>query len=220
MVSGIRLCPAHLPLLTFSSQSYVSCLFNVGMITMHSGLLSAVLHPDLWFRSKLPDLKRSEDLHGTESISKLLGGRCLFGAQQFYCSCLLWKKTHNSWAVFLHSTLQCCYAPNSDVLASAETPAPRYKDWLTLSAGSGYMLLLFFFHPKLPQLLQHKAPPLHTKTHILTTTSFPTCPNVKAPPGVVNCCQHGPTFFFPPQQSAITAGSFSSAFDIYISTEF
>lgn len=198
MVSGIRLCPAHLPLLTFSSQSYVSCLFNVGMITMHSGLLSAVLHPDLWFRSKLPDLKRSEDLHGTESISKLLGGRCLFGAQQFYCSCLLWKKTHNSWAVFLHSTLQCCYAPNSDVLASAETPAPRYKDWVTLSAGSGYMLLLFFFSSQASTASTAQSTPTshkntHTHDHLLSHMSK--CESS------TRGCQLLPTrayFFFPP----------------------
>lgn len=211
-------CP--LPLLTFSSQSYVSCLFNVGMITMHSELLSAVLHPDLWFRSKLSDLKRSEDLHGAESVSKLLNGQCLFGAQQVYCSCLLWKRhiMENSWTVFLHPTLQGFYAPNSDILASAETPALRYKDWVTLSAGSGYMLLLFF-HPKLPQLLQRKAPPTshkntHTHDHLLFHMS-----KCEALPGLSTVANAG-LLFFHPQQSAITAGSFSSAFDIYISTEF
>lgn len=191
-------CP--LPLLTFSSQSYVSCLFNVGMITMHSELLSAVLHPDLWFRSKLSDLKRSEDLHGAESVSKLLNGQCLFGAQQVYCSCLLWKRhiMENSWTVFLHPTLQGFYAPNSDILASAETPALRYKDWVTLSAGSGYMLLLFF-HPKLPQLLQRKAPPTPHFTQKHTYPRPPPLPHVQmwSSTRVVNCCQHGPTFFSP-----------------------
>lgn len=105
----------------------------------------------------------------------------------------------SSRTLCLHSTL--C-APYSNILASTETPVPKYKDWLTLSAGSSYML---FFHPKLPQLWQHKVPWLHIKsTDIQTTISFSTRPNMKLYQG----CQLLPTWpcFFS------SAGSHQSLF--------
>ena len=162
-------------------------------------------------------IRESKALSGTESTQRLL-----MDSDWFYCSCLLWGGhiMDNSWTFFLRSPLQRFYAPYSYILASTETPVPKYKDWVTLSAGSGYMLFFFFLLPKLPQLWQHKAPPLHIKTHIHTTTSFSTRPNVKLYQG----CQLLPTwpysFLPPPQQAAIRACSDSSAFDIYIATEF
>lgn len=57
------------------------------------------------------------------------------------------------------------YAPYSDILASAEAPAPQHKDWVTLSAGSGYRVVFFcFFIPGLHSFDRHKAPS-HINTH-------------------------------------------------------
>lgn len=103
------------------------------------------------------------------------------------------------------------YAPYSDILASAETLAPQHKDWVTLSAGSGYRL--FFSDRACTALTGTKHP--HTKTHILTTASPSASPNAVLYQG----CQMLPAWPYPPskpppplQQSAIRAASCQPSF--------
>lgn len=117
------------------------------------------------------------------------------------------------------------YAPYSDILASAETLAPQHKDWVTLSAGSGYRL--FFSARACTALTGTKHP--HTKTHILTTASSSASPNALLYQG----CQMLPAWPYhpqPPPPPPTLPHLFSSQpseplpvsppFDIYISTEF
>lgn len=96
----------------------------------------------------------------------------------FYCFYLLWKGhvTGISQTSFLPSTLQCIYALNSHILASSETPVPKYKEWVTLSAGSGYMH--FFFSSQASTALTaqsipttHKNAHTHIHDHLLFHTS-------------------------------------------------
>lgn len=82
----------------------------------------------------------------------------------------------NSQTLFLHSTMQRFYAPYSYILASTETPVTKYKDWVTLSAGSGYSICLFFFSSQASTALTaqstrtpHKN--THTHCHLLFHTS-------------------------------------------------
>lgn len=182
-------------------------------------LVSTVLHLDLWFRSKEWSESQKLCLVKKTHIEKLLMDNVfsVHSSDWFYCPCLLWKGhiMDSSWTLFLHSTLQCFYAAYSYILASAETPVSKYKDWVTLSAGSGYMI---FSSQASTALTAQSTPTPHKKN---TYTLPPPFPHVQmwSSTRVVNYCQHGPTFCFA-QQAAIRACSDSSAFDIYISTEF
>lgn len=163
----------------------------------------------------------SEASSDTGNIRRLLmdGGISVHSSDWFHCSCLLWKGhiMDNWWTLFFHSALLCFYAPYSYIVACAETPAPSTQRLSDIICWQ--WLYAFFFHPKLPQLWQHKAPPLHTKIPHAHYQLLFTRPNGSST-RVVNYCQHGPAFFFFSQQAAIRACSDSTAFDIYISTEF
>lgn len=80
--------------------------------------------------------------------------------------------------------------PYSDILASAETPAPQHKDWVTLSAGSGYRL--FFFHPKFAQLWQAQS--ILTQKHTYSLPPPLLRVQMRCFTRVVKCCQHSPIF--------------------------
>lgn len=96
--------------------------------------------------------------------------------------------------------------PYSDILASAETPAPQHKDWVTLSAGSGYRL--FFFIPSLHSFDRHKASS-HKNTHTHYRLLF--CESkCDALPGLSNVASIA--LFSPLQQSAIRAASCQPSF--------
>lgn len=111
------------------------------------------------------------------------------------------------------------YAPYSDILASAETLAPQHKDWVTLSAGSGYRF--FFFQPELAQLWQAQS--ILTQKHTYSPPPPLLRVQMRCFTRVVKCCQRGPTP--PPLPHPFSSQPseplpVSPPFDIYISTEF
>lgn len=94
----------------------------------------------------------------------------------------------NSWTLFLHSTLKRFYAPYSYILASSETHDPKYKDWVTVSAGSGY---IFFSFQASTALTAQSTPTPHKNTHTHYHLFFQMWSSTR----VVNSCQRGPIVF-------------------------
>lgn len=102
--------------------------------------------------------------------------------------------------------LHSFYAPYSDILASAETPAPQHKDWVTLSAGSRYRLYLFFY-PKLAQLWQAQS--IITQKHTYALPPPLLRVQMRCFTRFVKCCQHGP--ISPPSAAVSHQSRFLSA---------
>lgn len=99
------------------------------------------------------------------------------------------------------------YAPYSDILASAEAPAPQHKDWVTLSAGSGYRgFFVLFFHPRLAQLWQAQSTLTHKHTYSLPPPLLRV--QMQCFTRVVKCCPPRPRHL---QQSSHHQSRFLSA---------
>ena len=134
------------------------------------------------------------------------GGVSARSSDWFHCSCLLWKGhiMDNWWTLFISqctAVLLCTIFIYCSLCWNTSSLNTK-TEWHYLLAV--VIRFFFFFHPKLPQLWQHKAPPLHTKIPHAHYQLLFTRPNGSST-RVVNYCQHGPAFFS-------SAGSHQSLF--------
>lgn len=154
-------------------------------------------------------IRGSKALSGTGNTHlEASNGQCLF-SDQFYCPCLLWKGhiMDNSWTFFLHSTLQHFCSSYSYISASPETPVPKYKDWVTLSAGSGYMVGFFFSSQASTALTAQSTPTPQKNTHTHYQLLFHTS-KCEALPGlstIANMALLPPPVNRQPSQPVLTA---------------
>ena len=163
----------------------------------------------------------SEALSDTGNIRRLLmdGGVSARSSDWFHCSCLLWKGhiMDNWWTLFISqctAVLLCTIFIYCSLCWNTSSLNTK-TEWHYLLAV--VIRFFFFFIPSFHSFDSTKHPHSTQKYHMHTTSSFSHV-QMEALPGLSTIANMALLFF--PQQAAIRACSDSTAFDIYISTEF